>query len=97
MHTKLLGMQARLEDNRSHEELMTTKFNSLVKSLEDFKLTGGSGSASKCSLHCIGWRCWLDYGLAVSLFFGNMYHTSIARLYITSVGCALSLGTVMRL
>jgi hypothetical protein len=46
MHTKLLGMQARLEDNRSHEELMTTKFNSLCKSLEDFKLTGG-GSGSK--------------------------------------------------
>lgn len=43
MHTKLLGMQARLEDNRSHEELMTSKFNALCKNIEDMKLVTSSG------------------------------------------------------
>ena len=50
MHTKLLGMQSRLEDNRAHEELMTTKFSALCKSIEDMKLTGSNSSSEWCLL-----------------------------------------------
>jgi hypothetical protein len=39
LHTKLVGMQARLEDNRSHEEMLASKFTALSKSIEDIKLS----------------------------------------------------------
>jgi hypothetical protein len=35
---KITGLQSRLEDNRSHEELLTAKFNSLNKSIEEIRM-----------------------------------------------------------
>jgi kinesin family member C1 len=35
---KITGLQSRLEDNRSHEELLTAKFNLLNKSIEDIRM-----------------------------------------------------------
>lgn len=36
---KITGLQSRLEDNRSHEELLTAKFNSLNKSIEEIRMS----------------------------------------------------------
>jgi TATA-binding protein-associated factor Taf7 len=35
---KITGLQSRLEDNRSHEELLAAKFNSLNKSIEEIRM-----------------------------------------------------------
>lgn len=35
---KISGLQSRLDDNRSHEEMLIAKFNLLNKSIEDIKL-----------------------------------------------------------
>ena len=35
---KIVGLQSRLDDNRSHEEMLMAKFNLLNKSIEDIKL-----------------------------------------------------------
>ena len=44
MHTKLMGLQARLEDTRGHEELLSTKFTALSEAIESIKSGQSSGS-----------------------------------------------------
>lgn len=38
LNMKITGLQSRLDDNRSHEEMLIAKFNLLNKSIEDIKL-----------------------------------------------------------
>lgn len=48
MHTKLMGLQARLEDTQGHEELLSTKFTALSDAIESIKSnqTSNSGELS---------------------------------------------------
>jgi hypothetical protein len=43
MHTRLLGLQARLEDTQGHEELLATKFTALSEAIESIKHGQGTG------------------------------------------------------
>ena len=48
MHTKLMGLQARLEDTQGHEELLATKFTALSEAIESIKSVQENGNK-----HCL--------------------------------------------
>lgn len=43
MHTKLMGLQARLEDTQGHEELLSTKFTALSEAIASIKSAQENG------------------------------------------------------
>ena len=51
MHTKLMGLQARLEDTQGHEELLATKFTALSDAIESIKAVQENGQRCTACLH----------------------------------------------
>ena len=50
MHTKLMGLQARLEDTQGHEELLAAKFGSLSDAIESIKAAQENGQQISLSI-----------------------------------------------
>lgn len=51
LHTKLMGLQARLEDTQGHEELLATKFSALSEAIESIKSNQENGMTLFWSLY----------------------------------------------